>query len=123
MTHTLIDIPTLQTLVEYATQPMTRGDRTIHSLAGAIATAEELLADPIKPAVVCNITGGVLQGASSDYPIDVYCLDFDTDGANDDETVEIDGGRCHATEVETQVDSLWVADVIQTIMENDDDLQ
>jgi hypothetical protein len=44
-------------------------------------------APAIKPQVVCNITGGLLQGASSDYPVDVYTLDFDYDGESPDSAI------------------------------------
>lgn len=36
-------------------------------------------APPPRVQIVANISGGVLQGASSNYPAEIYTLDFDTD--------------------------------------------
>lgn len=55
---------------------------------------EEFLekAEPTRIAIVANITGGVLQGASCNYPgVELYTLDFEHDGADDSELIEIDG--------------------------------
>jgi hypothetical protein len=74
LTHTLIDIPTLQTLVDFAHSVHKNGGsgRSSHQVFSALATAEDLIKNPVKPQVVCNITGGILQGASSNYPVDIY---------------------------------------------------
>jgi hypothetical protein len=67
----------------------------------------------IRPRVVANITGGVLQGASSDYPTEIYALDFEVDSFDDDaEGIEIEGSNAYVTGVAAQVDADFVQLVI-----------
>lgn len=67
----------------------------------------------IKPQVACNITGGVLQGASSDYPVDVYILDFDLDCVDCDAVgIEIDGDLCYLGQESAQIDPDFLERVV-----------
>ena len=65
----------------------------------------------VRPSVVCNITGGVLQGASSDYPLDVYSLDFETDKS--DTGVVIEGSDAYLGQCSARVDPTFVQEVIE----------
>lgn len=78
-------------------------------------------APAITPQVVCNITGGVLQGASADYPVDVYALDFDYNGEGRDEAIEIDGSEAWRHQDAAAVEPEWVKSVIDapTLAETD----
>lgn len=67
-------------------------------------------APSIKPQVVANITGGVLQGASADYPVDVYVLDFD---CNDDAGIEIDGDTAWLGQHSAKIEPDFVQRVIE----------
>jgi hypothetical protein len=72
-------------------------------------------APPIKPQVVVNISGGLNQGSSADYPVEVYTLDFDTkDGISDDSTgVEIDGEHAYVGGSSADLDPEFVRSVIE----------
>lgn len=67
-------------------------------------------APSIKPSVVCNITGGMLQGASADYPVDVYTLDFDVNG---DRYVMIDGSEAYLGQEGALIEPEFVRQVIE----------
>lgn len=95
MTHTLIDIDTLKVLVRYAENWSTLCNRQVEFLTGALATAEELIESPIHPQIVANISGGILQGASASYPVELYTLDFeDVDECNPHIIVEGSAAYC-----------------------------
>jgi hypothetical protein len=79
-------------------------------------------APAIKPQVVANISGGILQGASSDYPVDLYTLDFEHDGAEEDELITVDGSTALFGETFIKIDPDFVDEVIETILETVDDL-
>lgn len=67
-----------------------------------------------RPAVVCNISGGLLQGASANMPVDVYTLDFDIDSFDDDLTgVMVDGSPAYFGEQSADVDPQFVAAMIE----------
>lgn len=93
--------------------------RRLISLEAAVAAvspnkwaAEQLLKlTTITPSVVANITGGVLQGASADYPVDLYALDFDVGW--DDDTVEIEGDPACLGQVGARVDPEFVREVLE----------
>lgn len=114
MTHTLIDIETLKVLVENASGHVSdlQFDNKCEDLTRlykAITIAEGFIKHPVKPTVAANITGGVLQGASSNYPVDVYCLDFRGD------EVEIDGGLCDLMQCGALVDPDFVEEVLEAV--------
>jgi hypothetical protein len=82
------------------------------NLATAIIRLRQLA--KIKPLVVANITGGVLQGASSDYRVDVYALDFDLDTFDDDTTcILVDGDMAELGQAGCEVDPEFVRQVIE----------
>lgn len=112
MTMTLIPTTTLQILLDRL--PMPYEAQRDEPLYEAIVEAEKLIKQPVRPTVVCNITGGVLQGSSSDYPVDVICLDFDTDSC-DDHLIELDGSDCYAYESGSSIDPTFVEQVLTAI--------
>lgn len=68
----------------------------------------------VKPRVAANISGGLLQGASADYPVDIYALDFDD--VPDDEpenTILLDGKRVHLGQTGCQVEPEFVRSVVE----------
>lgn len=68
----------------------------------------------VKPQVVVNMSGGLLQGASADYPVDIYVLDFDLDCvANEDEGIEVDGSLSSFGQQSAEVDPDFVRRVIE----------
>lgn len=71
-------------------------------------------AEAIVPTVVANISGGLLQGASADYPINVYTLDFDDIG-EEHEQVVVDGDEAYPGAEDADVNPEWVATVAETI--------
>lgn len=67
------------------------------------------------PRVVINITGGIMQGATADQPVDVYCIDYDN--YDDDRAIPIlqdDGSTADATvsEQAADVDTSFVEMVV-----------
>lgn len=67
----------------------------------------------IKPQVVANITGGLLQGATSDHPVDVYTLDFDYDGENPEGAIaDPDGDEAWFGQTSAEVDPAWVQKIL-----------
>lgn len=71
-------------------------------------------APAIKPQVVANISGGILQGASSDYPVDIYALDFEVDGACEDSTgIVVDGDDAFIGQTSCVIDPDFVRGVIE----------
>lgn len=116
MTHTLIDTHTLKVLTDHLSLVVSElqyeGDHAEAGLyAGAVATAQELLATPVRPIVVANITGGVLQGASSDYPLELYTLDFDC-AWDDSEAIEVEDSMALCSSLVPQHDPKFVAEVV-----------
>jgi hypothetical protein len=76
--------------------------------------------DRRRPQVVANISGGVLQGASSDYPVDLYTLDFDDVPDDDPENViEVEGSRAYLGQTSTKIDPDFVRQVIEAPTEAD----
>jgi hypothetical protein len=114
MTHTLIDIETLRTLCQLTEYVRFRNAESVcppaAQVAGALTTAEELIATPVKPTVVANISGGLLQGASADYPVDLYTLDFED---ADDNVIEVEGSDAQLGQCSTLVDPKFVAEVVE----------
>lgn len=76
--------------------------------------------DMPRVSVVCNITGGMLQGASSNVPVDVFCLDFDLDNDQADDVILIDGSAAILGQEGAKVDPDWVASVIDAPLYRDD---
>ena len=68
----------------------------------------------VVPQVVCNITGGLLQGASADYPVDVYALDFDVRDEGPEELIMVPGDNVEARlgQEGALVDPGWVKAVV-----------
>jgi hypothetical protein len=114
LTHTLINTQTLNTLVESLQHAINlRSYSFTHTQSQvAIDAAQIAITNPIKPQVVCNITGGVLQGASSNYPVDIYGLDFDCneDGYN---VVEFEGGKVWLGRTIAEIEPDFVAHVVE----------
>jgi hypothetical protein len=68
----------------------------------------------IKPQVVANISGGVLQGASSDYPVDLYALDFDVDTFDEDSTgIIVNGDNAYLGQTSTKIDPDFIKQVVE----------
>ncbi|MGE8141782.1 hypothetical protein ACQKOE_07390 [Novosphingobium sp. NPDC080210] len=68
----------------------------------------------VTPQVVANISGGVLQGASCDYRVDVYCLDFDTGCLDDHSTgVMIDGSDAYRYQCGAAIEPHFVSEVVE----------
>jgi hypothetical protein len=69
----------------------------------------------VVPQVVANITGGVLQGASSDFPVDLYALDFDVDTFDEDSSgIVVEGYNAYLTQMSvTDVGPDFVREVIE----------
>lgn len=67
----------------------------------------------VRPQVVANISGGVLQGASSDYPVDLYTLDFEDVPRDDPENViEVEGSEAFLGQCSTLIDPDFVEEVV-----------
>lgn len=63
--------------------------------------------------LVANMTGGVLQGASSDYDnVDIYVLDFD-DTDPSPNVIEIDGSEAYLMQEGADFDPEFVRQVIE----------
>jgi hypothetical protein len=72
------------------------------------------LVPTIKPQIVANISGGVLQGASSDYRVDLYTLDFDLDTFDHDATgIMVDGDLSYFGQVSPKIDPDFVERVVE----------
>lgn len=71
------------------------------------------------PEVVVNVTGGVVQGASSTRPVSLLVLDFDTDGLEDAQLLTVDDGQCEVIEHQVALDGDWIARVHQAIAARD----
>jgi hypothetical protein len=117
LTHTLIDIETLRIVMGGTHRYLHFNPELSETKGGkeclaALERAWEAINHPIKPKVVCNITGGVLQGASADYPVDIYCLDFDCneDGYN---VVEFEGGKVWLGRTIAEIEPDFVAHVVE----------
>jgi hypothetical protein len=80
------------------------------SVADFIRQVEGLTA--IVPQVVCNITGGLLQGASSTHKVDVYALDFDICDEELSEKIIVDGEEARLGQDGAEVDPEFVRKVI-----------
>jgi hypothetical protein len=76
---------------------------------------DQIRAAPVvKPQIVANISGGVLQGSSSDYRVDLYALDFDTDTFDHDATgVIIEGSEAYLSSTMTVIDPDFVREVVE----------
>lgn len=87
----------------------------------ALSAAKAALTMPIT--VVANISGGILQGASSNFEVDVYTLDF-ADVPSDDphNVIEVDGSEAYLGQCSALVDPEFVAAVANasTLAEVDD---
>lgn len=85
--------------------------RQISARPSSIDAIEALPA--ITPKVVANISGGILQGASSDYPVDIYTLDFDVDSFDDKATgIYVEGSRAYRHGEAAAVDPDFVTEVL-----------
>lgn len=68
----------------------------------------------VVPQVVANISGGVLQGASSDYPVDIHTLDFEIDSFDSHATgIVVDGDEAYLGQCSTKIDPTFVREVIE----------
>ena len=64
----------------------------------------------MKPTVIINVTGGIVQCAGSDAPADLILVDYDTDGTPDEWlTTDDEGDRCIVESVEVKHLPDWVA--------------
>ena len=88
----------------------------IDELCGRINAPEE------ETTIVVGLEGGLVQGASSNVDgINMIVLDYDTEGADDDEVTAVSqpGGSEGAKAVIGQwpvvLNSEWVADIVKTI--------
>lgn len=83
--------------------------------AFAHAMIEAAKAAPrIRPQVVANITGGVLQGASSDYPVEIHTLDFETDSFDEKTTgIVVDGSTAYLGGQSANIDPDFVRSVVE----------
>jgi hypothetical protein len=105
LTHTLINTQTLNTLVESLQHAINLRSYSFTRTQSQVAidAAQIAITNPIKPQVVCNITGGVLQGASSNYPVDIY----------GDNVVEIEGGKVWLGRTIAEIEPDFVAHVVE----------
>jgi hypothetical protein len=95
---------------------------SIGFLGAAITRMAELGAAPFHPIkIVADITGGILQGASSTVPVELWTVDYETDGCDDDEIFEIDQGengrtaQGHLVQHDPDVNPDWVGKVVVSI--------
>lgn len=105
--------------------------RLLDAVDGAIALSESLKANPklidaaqvlrqiigeqppVTPQVVANVSGGVLQGASADYAVDLYTLDFEDVPRDDPESViTVEGSEAYFGQESAKVDPDFVKHVI-----------
>ena len=89
-------------------------------MASAAATLKALTER--KVTVVANISGGILQGASSDYPVDLYTLDFDDIPLDDpSRVIEVEGSEAYFGECGARVDPDFVREVVEAVEVADED--
>lgn len=70
-------------------------------------------APDVTPQVVANISGGVLQGASADYRVDLYTLDFeDVPSDDDDSVITVEGSEAYLGQCASHVDATFVNHVV-----------
>lgn len=50
--------------------------------------------DSRKPRIVIKIEGGVPREVGSDKPVDLLILDYDVEGTDEDDLIEVDGEQC-----------------------------
>lgn len=102
------------------------------ALLAAIKSSEPALPDEfndiiveapaVVPQVVANISGGVLQGASCDHRVDLYCLDFDDVPYDDPERViEVEGSSAYFSQSAACVDRGFVREVLDAITDSEEE--
>lgn len=52
------------------------------------------LAHTRKPRIIVKLEGGLPQEVGSDKPVDLIILDYDTEGCDEDDLIEVDGEQC-----------------------------
>lgn len=84
----------------------------------AVRTVEEApAAAPARASVVVNMSGGVLDGASCDFPADVYVVDYD----DDDRPYDIPGeGTASVAQTGAKFDPEFVSEVVAAIGDHDE---
>ena len=76
--------------------------------------------EPVR--VVVNITGGLMQGASANIKgVEVYCVDYDTDGCTPEEMIEVDDSEVRFGWDTADFEPDFVTEVSQEINERKDD--
>lgn len=74
----------------------------------------------ITPGVVCNIEGGMLQGASATHHVDVYALDYDTHGIISG-LIQIDDRRASLSQASARIDPDLVQQIVDAPEITDED--
>lgn len=107
------------------------GDIVAGSSLGVVrcesAEKAERADDPVKPRIVINMSGGCLQGASANVPVEFLVLDFDHDQQGDDDNlidVEQDDGTFEEAEALSDmvvINPAWVDSVFQSWIDSDTD--
>lgn len=88
------------------------GEQFTDQIDAALEKLRALDVPTVTPTVVINISGGLMQGASSTHKLDVVTLDFDTDSFSDDSIgVEIDGSNAYRNTEDALIDPEFVAEV------------
>lgn len=99
-------------------------DALLEAVKSGTCTTDTIIqieeAPAVVPQVVANISGGVLQGASCDYRVDLYTLDFD-DVPHDDPSrvIEVEGSSAYFSQDAACVDKEFVREVLDAIIDND----
>jgi hypothetical protein len=109
MTMTMISTETLRTILRNSAYDYGDGLDTFSVWEQAMDKIEKIVENPLRPSVVCNITGGVLQGASANCPLDVYCLDFEEDEGGYD----VEGSPCAIYQLGARVDPEFIDEVVE----------
>ncbi len=114
MTMTLIPTAVLEVLLDRL--PIAYDAQNDEPLYEAITAAQGYMKHLVSPIVVANITGGVLQGASSNYPVEIYALDFEID-PRDDACLQVEGSDAYCYGHSTVVDPGFVKEVLDALDE------
>lgn len=51
-----------------------------------------------KPRIVIKMEGGLIQEIGSDQPVTVLLLDYDIEGADEEDLITVDGEQCSPTQ-------------------------
>ena len=68
-----------------------------------------------QPTIVTHVSGGVLTNITADRPVTVISIDYDTDEDGDDATRDPDGDPCVVGQSAADVDSAYVAKVVELV--------